>query len=152
RSVMSATTNESGTQTFAVDDATVIQDAVSLEHSRQLSQYAGAPPPQVPGYEVLRSLGTGSFGSVWLARELNTGRQVAIKCYSHRRGLDWSLLSREVENLAVLYTSRNIVGLLDVGWNHDPPYFVMEYLENGSLAARLKEGPLPVDQAVSMAK
>lgn len=149
---MSATTNESGTQTFAVDDATVIQDAVSLEHSRQLSQYAGAPPPQVPGYEVLRSLGTGSFGSVWLARELNTGRQVAIKFYSHRRGLDWSLLSREVEKLAVLYTSRNIVGLLDVGWNHDPPYFVMEYLENGSLAARLKEGPLPVDQAVSMAK
>ncbi len=134
------------------DDGTAVQDAAGIEHSRQLSQQAGNPPPHVPGYDVLRCLGVGSFGSVWLARELNTGRQVAIKFYSHRRGIDWSLLSREVEKLAVLYTSRNIVGLLDVGWNHDPPYFVMEYLDNGSLAARLKEGPLPVEQAVPLAK
>ena len=77
---------------------------------------------------------------------------MAIKFYTNRRGLDWPLLTREVEKLAVLYTSRNVVGLLDVGWNHDPPFFVMEYLENGSLAARLERGPLPVADAVRMTK
>jgi serine/threonine protein kinase len=85
---------------------------------------------------------------VWLAIERNTGKQVAIKFYSHRRGLDWSLLSREVEKLAVLYTCRDIVGLQGVGWDSDPPYYIMEYLDNGSLATRLERGPLPVVEAI----
>lgn len=135
-----------------VDDGTLVQDDEDRRRSRELSRQTMTPPGRLPGYDIARCLGEGSFGSVWLARELNTGKQVAIKFYSHRRGLDWSLLSREVEKLAVLYTSRNIVGLLDVGWDHDPPYFVMEYLEEGSLAARLADGPLPVDEAVQIAQ
>jgi len=136
----------------AADEGTAVQDEAARERSRELSRQAIAPPSRVPGYEILSCLGEGSYGSVWLARENNTGKQVAIKFYSHRRGLDWSLLSREVEKLAVLYTSRNVVGLLDVGWDHDPPYFVMEYLQQGSLAARLADGPVPVEEAVQIAK
>jgi eukaryotic-like serine/threonine-protein kinase len=136
----------------AADDGTLVQDEAGRARSRELSRQASAVPGNVPGYEILHCLGEGSFGSVWLARESNTGKQVAIKFYSHRRGLDWSLLSREVEKLAVLYTSRNVVGLLDVGWDHDPPFFVMEYLQQGSLAARLASGPLPVDDAVQITK
>ncbi len=134
-----------------VDD-TVVQDEGACARSQGLSSQMARPPGIVSGYEIIRSLGEGSFGSVWLAREVNTGKQVAIKFYSHRRGLDWSLLSREVEKLAVLYTSRNVVGLLGVGWDHDPPYFVMEYLENGSLAQVLRNGPLPPEQAVRIAQ
>ena len=134
------------------DDDTLVQDELDRERSRDLSRQTHSPPGAIPGYSIVCCLGEGSFGSVWLAKELNTGKQVAVKFYSHRRGLDWSLLSREVEKLAVLYTSRNVVGLLDVGWDHDPPYFVMEYLEQGSLAARLADGPLPVDQAVHIAQ
>lgn len=77
---------------------------------------------------------------------------MAVKVYSHRGGLDWSLLSREVEKLAILYTSRNVVGLLEVGWGSDPPYYVMEYLERGSLAALLADGPLSVREAVRITK
>ena len=51
----------------------------------------------------------------------------------------------------MLYTSRSIVGLLAVGWDHDPPYYVMEYLENGSLASRLSTGPLATNDAVRIA-
>ncbi len=149
---MSTSTDTHDTPVPQADDGTELQDEAAREYSRQLSQHVVSPPSQVPGFEILRCLGVGSYGSVWLAREINTGRQVAIKFYSHRRGLDWTLLSREVEKLAVLYTSRDIVGLLDVGWNHDPPYFVMEYLENGSLAARLKETTLPVEEAVQVTK
>src|SRR5205823_41638 len=77
-----------------------------------------------------------------------TGKLVAIKFYSHRPGLDWSLLNREVEKLAVLYTCREIIGLIDVGWDSDPPYYVMEFLENGSLAKLLEQQPLSVPEAI----
>jgi len=119
--------------------------------SRSLSLQSLETPGVSPGYEIIRKLGMGSFGAVWLAREVKTGKQVAIKFYTHRRGLDWSLLTREVEKLAVLYTSRDIVGLLDVGWDHDPPYFVMEFLEHGSLQARMQAGRLPVETSVRIA-
>jgi len=131
-----------------VSEETLTQDAESRDRARAQSALAGAPPAAVPGYRILRPIGEGKFGSVWLAREQNTGKHVAIKFYTHRRGVDWSLLGREVEKLAVLYTSRNIVGLLAVGWDHDPPYYVMEYLENGSLAARLGHGPLSPSETV----
>ena len=132
-------------------DETLDQGVESVEQARELSALAGEAPASVPGYRILKSIGEGKYGSVWLAREQNTGKHVAIKLYTHRRGVDWSLLGREVEKLAVLYTSRNIVGLLAVGWDHDPPYYVMEYLENGSLAARLNGSPLTPIDAVRIA-
>lgn len=131
-------------------EATAPQSEDESARSAELSRAAQRPPSEVPGYRILRPIGEGKYGSVWLAYEQNTGKQVAIKFYTHRRGVDWSLLSREVEKLAVLYTSRNIVGLLAVGWEHDPPYYVMEYLEHGSLAQRLLEGPLTPAEAVTL--
>ncbi len=91
-----------------------------------------------------------AYGEVWVAIERNTGRRVAIKYYSHRGGLDWSLLSREVEKLAFLFADRYVVQLLGVGWDAEPPYYIMEYLEPGSLADRLQQGPMPVDKAVEL--
>ncbi|MDZ4689583.1 MAG: serine/threonine protein kinase [Planctomycetaceae bacterium] len=140
-----------GLGTHPIDD-TLPLDAAAFAHAAELSAAVEPPPSTVPGYHILHRLGAGKFGSVWLAREQNTGKQVAIKFYSQRRGVDWSLLSREVEKLAVLYTSRNIVGLIAVGWDHDPPYYVMEYLERGSLAERLQQGPLPAADALRIAK
>src|SRR5205085_11471141 len=63
---------------------------------------------------------------------------------------DWSLLSGEVGKLAFLFADRYVVQLVDVGWNADPPYYVMEYLEKGSLADRLQNGPLTTKEAVGM--
>jgi serine/threonine protein kinase len=133
-------------------DSTLVQSEVDYERSRLLSARRESPPASVPGYEVQRCLGEGAYGSVWLAMELATGKLVAIKFYTQRRGLDWSLLNREVEKLAVLYTSRNIVGLIDVGWSADPPHYVMEYLENGSLADLLAYGSLSVRDAVRVGR
>ena len=133
-------------------DATLVQDQTEITRAAELSRQLDTPPARVPGYTLVRSLGVGAYGSVWLAYEENTGKQVAIKFYTHHRGLDWSLLNREVEKLAVLYTSRNIVRLIDVGWNSEPPYYVMEYLAHGSLASFLASGPLPPHEAVRIAK
>lgn len=131
--------------------STQSQDQESIQRSIELSGLVSEAPAVVPGYRILKPIGEGKYGSVWLAREQNTGKNVAIKFYNNRRGVDWSLLAREVEKLAVLYTSRNIVGLLAVGWNNDPPYYVMEYLENGSLASRLDAGPLSTTDAIRIA-
>jgi eukaryotic-like serine/threonine-protein kinase len=131
-------------------DPTQIQGDQERLLSREISLKRGHPPTQVPGYDPERFLGAGAYGEVWVATERNTGRRVAIKYYSHRGGLDWSLLSREVEKLAFLFADRYVVQLLGVGWDADPPYYIMEYLEPGSLAERLQKGPMPVDEAVEL--
>ena len=131
-------------------DPTLSQGGPQRRRSQELSLHPGQPPAQVPGYELDHLLGEGAYGEVWVGTEKNTGRRVAVKFYAHRGGLDWSLLSREVEKLAFLFADRHVVQLVGVGWDADPPYYVMEYLEHGSLAERLQNGPLPVAEAVEL--
>ena len=141
-----------GDLTVAEFDDTQIQGEDEQEGSRRLSLEGSQPPAQVEGFSIIRRLGTGAYGTVWLAREDRTGRMVAIKYYPHRRGLNWSMLSREVEKLAALYSSRNIVRLLDVGWNAEPPYYVMEFIENGPLSAYMAGGVLSVDESIRIVR
>jgi eukaryotic-like serine/threonine-protein kinase len=130
-------------------DRTQTQHGDEQRHARDLSLEPTRPPTEVPGYEPQRFLGAGAYGEVWVAIDRNTGRQVAIKFYAHRGGLDWSLLSREVEKLALLSADRYVVQLLQVGWDADPPYYVMEYLAHGSLDDRLQQlGKIPAEDAV----
>ncbi|MEZ6064861.1 MAG: hypothetical protein R3B90_03945 [Planctomycetaceae bacterium] len=49
-------------------DQTPVQSPDERDVSRQLSIDQSPPPGHVPGYEIERQLGEGSFGSVWLAR------------------------------------------------------------------------------------
>lgn len=131
------------------DDHTQIQGLEGLQAAQERSLQAQSLP-QVPGYEVETRIGEGAYGEVWLAKDLkNPGRRVAIKFYT-RRGGDWTLLAREVEKLNFLATDRYVVQVLDVGWGADPPYYVMEYMDNGSLAERLQAGPLPAAEAVAL--
>lgn len=119
--------------------------------AERLSLQATAPPAELPGYRMERFLGAGAFGQVWVGRDLNTGRRVAIKFYLHRGGVNWSLLAREVKHLVQLSDDRHIVQVLEVGWDADPPYYVMEYLPSGSLEDLLAaRGRLPVGQAVDL--
>jgi len=109
------------------------------------------PPAEVPGVRIERFLGSGAFGQVWVGRDMNTGRGVAVKFYLHRGGVNWSLLSREVKNLVQLSADRHVVQVLEVGWDADPPYYVMELIEGGSLEeALLRRGRLPLGEAVEL--
>ncbi|QDU23083.1 serine/threonine protein kinase [Urbifossiella limnaea] len=132
------------------DPPTPVMDVADREEARALSARGGRPPAPVPGYERLTYLGRGAYGEVWVGVDSNSGRKVAVKFYTRRGGTDWAALAREVEKLRYLFNSRHVVQLLRVGWDSDPPYYVMEYLENGSLEDLLRGGPLPVGQAVTM--
>ncbi len=132
-------------------DYTQQQSQEDEQHAQELSLKRTRPPAEVAGYETQRFLGSGAYGEVWVAVDQNTGRRVAIKFYTHRGGIDWSLLSREVEKLAVLSADRYVVQLLDVGWDADPPYYVMDYIENGSLEDLLKQdGPRPLEESIEL--
>jgi serine/threonine protein kinase len=102
----------------------------------------------VPGYDPERFLGRGAYGEVWVAVDCNSGRRVAIKFYS-RGQQDWSSLWREVEKLGLFFNDRYVIQLFKVGWDADPPYYVMEYLERGSLE-ELLNAPLPTERAVTL--
>ncbi|HEX5105081.1 MAG TPA: serine/threonine-protein kinase, partial [Pirellulaceae bacterium] len=133
------------------EEFTEQQSPADLQRSQELSLERTRPPAEVPGYSSQRFLGSGAYGEVWVGACRNTGRKVAIKFYAHKRGVDWSLLAREVEKLRFLSADRYVVQLLDVGWEADPPYYVMEYVENGSLDDLLaRHGTFSVPEAVEM--
>lgn len=132
-------------------DFTQQQTLGELREAERLSLNATVPPAEVPGVRIEKLLGQGAFGQVWKGRDLNTGREVAIKFYLHRGGVNWSLLGREVKHLVNMSTGRYIVQVLTVGWDAEPPYYVMEFLENGSLEELIKQrSKLSVPEAVTM--
>lgn len=132
-------------------DKTQNQDAAQKQKAKELSRQRVQPPMDLPAYEARQFLGAGAYGEVWVAIDKNTGRKVAIKYYTQKSGVDLSHLSREVEKLVFLSADRHVVQLLDVGWDADPPYYVMEYVDGGSLQQLLEtEGPLAIGEAVEM--
>ncbi len=123
-------------------DGTQPQSFRDVQRSEQLSLQM-TESPTIPGYRIQRPVGEGAYGQVWLATDLNTGRPVAIKCYLNRANLNLAALEREVGLLVNMSAGRHIVQVLKVGWEHDPPYFVMEYLENGSLEELIRKKQVP---------
>lgn len=133
------------------DDATLHQSDDEMANASQRSLERAGPPASIPGYELEYRLGNGAYGEVWAAMDKTTGRRVAIKFYTHRGTVDMAMLSREVEKLARLSAVRYVIQLLDVGWNASPPYFVMDFIENGSIEDLLRQhGTLPKDQALEI--
>src|SRR4051812_22349027 len=102
-------------------------------------------------YEIVRLIGRGGMGEVWLARHLRLpGKQVAMKVLHTRAGgLSSDALARfkrEAE-VATRIGHPNIVEVHD--YNTLPsgaPYLVLEFLQGESLASRLRFGQMPVDE------
>ena len=130
-------------------DKTQKLSSEGLRKAKQLSLRQSVPPAEVPGHELQQFLGAGAYGEVWVGINTTTRRKVAVKFFLHQDAVDWSLLDRETEKMALLSSDRCVVQLLHVGWESDPRYYVMEYVENGSLEGYLREhGALPVSEAV----
>ncbi len=109
-----------------------------------------APGAMIGRYKVVEELGTGSFGSVWLAEDTWLAKKVALKV-PHNQKLDASKLLAEPKLLAGL-EHPNVVRLLTVEKTDDLMFMVMEYVEGRSLRERLAGGALPVPEAVEIAR
>ncbi len=110
--------------------------------------------PAVPGFEVLGELGTGGMGVVYKARELTLKRVVAIKMIRpDSRPAPGDLVRFQAEAEAVAAVRHpNVVEVYSSGRAGGRPYYVMEYVGGGTLAARLAAGPLdPTEAAVVLA-
>ncbi|HTU22693.1 MAG TPA: protein kinase [Gemmataceae bacterium] len=102
--------------------------------------------PTVAGYEILGELGRGGMGVVYKARHLALNRLVALKMIlhgPHTGPKDLERFRQEGEAVARLHHP-NIVQIFDVGASEERPYFVLEYIEQGSLAQRLRGDPQPI--------
>ncbi|RUL87378.1 bifunctional serine/threonine-protein kinase/formylglycine-generating enzyme family protein [Tautonia sociabilis] len=120
-----------------------------------MSTASGIPgTPQVPGYELLRPLGRGAMGEVFLARQLRLGRLVAIKFLTADGTSDpekrAARFRREAELMARI-SHPNILGIHDFGEVDGHPFLVMEYVERGDLRRMMRPGrPMPAAQAMAI--
>jgi serine/threonine-protein kinase len=102
-------------------------------------------PLSEPGhYEPGAFLGNGALGYVYQARDTRMGRDVAIKVM--RQPLT-DQFEREARSSTAL-NHPNICTLYEVG----PNYLVMELTEGPTLDERIRQGALPLDEAISIAK
>lgn len=133
-------------------DQTQHQSPEDLQKARELSLEGAQPPGQIQGYQLQNYIGSGAFGEVWAATQLKTGRRVAVKFYTRRTQADIKMLAQEVEKLVALTAdARYVVQLLDVGFDASPPYYIMDYIERGSLEDLMKNGTeLPTAQALDL--
>ena len=94
-------------------------------------------------YEILALIGQGGMGVVYRAHDPRLRRDVAIKISSQRFD---DRFEREARAIAAL-NHPNICQIYDVA----PDYLVMELVEGPTLKERIKEGPIPLDEALRIA-
>lgn len=121
----------------------------------------GLPSGGTARYQLLRELGCGSAGTVYLARDTELQCELALKVFHPRRrdgGGDEALL-RALHEARLLAAVRHpgVIALYDLagelpgesdGPGSGPPRLAMELCRGGSLRARLRQGPLPVAAAL----
>jgi serine/threonine-protein kinase len=104
-------------------------------------------------WRLLRKLGEGGMGSVYLAHDMQLDRKVAIKLLSPALAHDAELVARfeREARLTASLEHPNIVPIYAVGRAGGRPYMVMKALEGRTLAVLLREtGPLKRDAMLSL--
>jgi serine/threonine-protein kinase len=118
-----------------------------LSHRRLRVQYMQT----IGRYRILRTLGQGAMGTVFLAEDPQIERRVAIKVISaggsevspeHRAEIEARFM-REAK-LAGRLTHPNIVAVYDVGTQGGTPWIAMEFIEGSSLSERMRTGGTPL--------
>lgn len=111
-------------------------------------------PAAIGPYRIERELGRGGMGEVYLARDTRLDRLVAIKALPAHLAQDPDRLARFQREAKVLASLNHpgigaIYGLEEAGGHQ---YLILEYVEGETLADRLARGPIPVDEALPLAK
>jgi Tol biopolymer transport system component len=113
-----------------------------------------APGTKLGPYEINSSLGAGGMGEVYLAQDARLGRGVAIKILPDKFSSDVQRMAR-FDREAKLLASLNhphIAAIYGLEESNGARALVMELVEGPTLAERIKQGPLALDEALPIAK
>ncbi len=110
-------------------------------------------PAQIGPYSVVREIGRGCMGVVYLARDERLDRDVAIKALPEDLASDPGRLERfEREGKALAQLNHpNVAGIHGVEEQDGRKYLVLEYVEGDTTGDRLEAGPIPVEEALELA-
>jgi serine/threonine protein kinase len=113
------------------------------------------PGTRLDAYELLRPLGAGGMGQVWLATELRLGRRVAIKLLPEELTRDPMRVQRfeqEARTLSAL-NHPNVCTILSLGDTPDGEhYLAMEYVEGQTLRQRLSTGRMTLHEVLDVSR
>ena len=105
---------------------------------------------RIGGYEVVKAIGQGAMGTVFLAKQITLGRLVALKSIQGH----WANKPRAVARFireayaCAQLTHHNVVQVYDLGCRDGVYFFTMEYVRGGSLADMIKKQKAPNLRAV----
>src|SRR5918994_4582231 len=112
-----------------------------------------SPGTRLGPYEVLSALGAGGMGEVYRARDQKLNRDVAIKVLLPAVANDPERLARfrrEAQLLASL-NHPHIAAIYGLEDADGAKALVMELVEGEDLSQRIARGPIPIDEALSIA-
>ena len=105
--------------------------------------------PFLPGFDIVSELGHGGMGVVYKAWQFSLRRMVALKMIRSGRAASVREIERfRTEAMAVARLHHaNLVSIFEIGDHCGLPYFVMEFMDGGTLAQRMDGRP--VDPSVA---
>ena len=109
-----------------------------------------APKLLAGKYRLTRRLGAGGMGAVYLARDLRLERNVAVKTLADVSVSRLMSLKPEAWAMATV-THAAVAQIHGIESWRGKPFLVVEHLAGGTLADRLRQGPVPATEAVSIA-
>jgi serine/threonine-protein kinase len=109
-----------------------------------------SPGARLGPYEIVVPIGAGGMGEVYRAFDTRLGRNVAIKMIKGGASIPADIRQRFEREARVIsqLTHPHICALYDVGHHDGFEFFVMEFVEGETLAARLANGSLPVREGL----
>jgi eukaryotic-like serine/threonine-protein kinase len=109
---------------------------------------------RIGGYEILTRIGAGGMGVVYSARDTQLGRTVAVKVLPRNFSSDSERLSRFQREARVLASLNhpNVATIYGLEQSTSTRALVMELVEGQTLADRIRQGPIAVEEALRIAK
>jgi len=111
----------------------------------------GEPGRRVGDYELLEEIARGGMGVVYRARQISLNREVAVKMLLHGVLAGDPAIARFKAEAAIVAHLRhpNIVAIHEIGEHQGQHYFSMDFVVGSTLAAKVRDGPLPARQAAA---